>query len=629
MILRAIAILLVMGVAVSACAQEALNQHLFADLGVPVQRNALYNHVLGTDGEGRERYYQAYKGEPWFLLSIDPLTGEAEQYTTEMTGNPYGICWASNRQLYVSTGGSGVGEIYRFDPASKQLTLVARTPEPEAVVWQLCEAEDGKLYGGTYPNARLLRLDLRTQELTDLGRIDPEQKYIRTLDTAGEYVYCNTGPSHAGVWAYHIPTGAREQILPERLRTQLSWGTAQKRADGKVYITAGDETFRVDGTGLAPAEELPPARLMNYQGSPTKMALTMRDGTVITVDSQSGVEQRYYIQQPAQERQTVKLSYEGTSTRLWALQEGPDGMVYGTTRGPITLFRVEPQTDEVTILGDPVHVNGQVYGMVWHRGRLCMAAYGKSRVVVWDPEQPWNWGVDPESNPRLIGSCHIGRPAALVVAPDGRHLLAGGVPGYGRTGGVLTIIEPDEAQIETIPDLFGTQSVASMVTLPEHSLVCIGTTYRGGSASEAPRTAPRLLLWDFDTREIVFETVPVPGEDAIVQMVRIGDRVFGTTEGDGHLFVFDLARRTLAHSAPLGYGPGCLFGLRYRAADGMLYAVCGDSIVRIDPSDYSIERLGSHPDLAYGMGMAGEHIYLCAGTHLLRFTIPPCPDAGP
>jgi len=482
-----------------AAAQEAVNPELFADLGVPVKRNAIYNHILGTDAEGNERYYQAYKGEPWFLLSIDPLTGDAEQYTAEAIGNPYGICWAGDGRLYLSTGGSGIGEIYCFDPAARSLELVAQAPEGETAVWQLCEAEDGMIYGGTYPTSRLVRLDPGTGELADLGRIDPEQKYIRFVDTAGDYVYCNTGPSRAGVWAYHIPTGEREQILPERLRGELSWGTAQRRADGNVYISAGDEVFRVEGTELTPVEELPPARVMNFQGTPTKMALHMADGTVITVDSQSGVEQRYYLHVPGEDTRTVPFAYEGTATRLWALEPGPDGMIYGTTRGPITLFRIDPATDEVTILGDPVHVNGQVYGTAWREGTLYMAAYGKSRVVAWDPEKPWDWGTEPGSNPRFIGSCHVGRPAALVVAPDGRHLLAGGVPGYGTVGGALTIIEPDEGTIEAIPDLFGTQSVAGMVTLPEQGLVCIGTTWRGGSASEAPRTEPRLLLWDWET----------------------------------------------------------------------------------------------------------------------------------
>ncbi len=145
-----LALMVVMAVSAfgHAAAQEAVNPELFTDLGVPVKRNAIYNHILGTDAEGNERYYQAYKGEPWFLLSIDPLTGEAEQHAAEAIGNPYGICRAGDGRLYLSTGGSGIGEVYRFDPAARSLELVAQAPEGETAVWQLCEAEDGMIYGG-------------------------------------------------------------------------------------------------------------------------------------------------------------------------------------------------------------------------------------------------------------------------------------------------------------------------------------------------------------------------------------------------------------------------------------------------------------------------------------------------
>jgi len=108
-----------------------------------------------------------------------------------------------------------------------------------------------------------------------------------------------------------------------------------------------------------------------------------------------------------------------------------------------------------------------------------------------------------------------------------------------------------------------------------------------------------------------------------VQMARVGDRLFATTEGEGHLIVFDITRREVVHTAPIGHGPGCLFGLEYRDADGMLYAISGQSVVRIRPEDYSVELLGTWPELAYGMGMAADAIYLCAGTSLVKLTIPP------
>jgi hypothetical protein len=220
----------------------------FVDLGEPVRRNALYNHVLGTDAQGRERYYQAYRGAPWFLLAFDPRTGAAKEFIAEgHKGNPWGALWASNRKLYLSTGGGGTDDLFVFDPATETLRYLGRPTQSEIVVWTLTEAADGRLYGGTYPGARLVSVDLATHRLTDHGRLSPDQKYIRTVASHGPYVYGNAGPARPAVWAYDTRTGAKTQLLPERHRAAAGWGNAQRRADGRVYLSPAEGVFfRID-----------------------------------------------------------------------------------------------------------------------------------------------------------------------------------------------------------------------------------------------------------------------------------------------------------------------------------------------------------------------------------------------
>jgi len=602
---------------------EPYNEHLFTNLGTAVARNSLYNHALGYDAEGNALYFQAYKGDPWILLVIDPLTGEAVQHTSEHAGNPYGILFARNGKLYVSTGGSGADRVYCYDPAVGELQYLGRPAGTEDVVWTLAEGDDGTIWGGTYPNAKLISIDPDTNEMHDWGRISPTQKYVRFLDAKGPYVYCNCGPSRAEVWAFDTRTGEKTEILPERMQEHLRYGYVQKRADGEVYLEAGGEMLRVDGLEFVPVDELPPTVPANHQGRADRQILEMPDGTLITANHQTGQDRRYFVQPPGGERRAVEFEYEGTKTALWALEAGQDGLIYGTTRSPITLFTVNPATDDVTVLGDPIGANGQVYSWLWHEAKLYMAAYSGGRFTVWDPAEPWNFGGYPDSNPRYLGKLDIGRPSMLILAPDGEHMLAGGAPGYGEFGGVITVFDPATEQFEVLPDLLGTQSVASMLSVPDTDLVCIGTTWRGGSASEAPEGDPRLMLWDFATREMVYETVPVSGEDSIVQMVMVDGLVYATTDGAGYLVVFDPYEREVIHSAEFGGGKGCLFGLRYNPADGMLYAISGDSIVRIDPESYATELLATYPGLDWGLGIAGDHLYVYAGSDLLRFAIPP------
>lgn len=605
----------------------------FTDLGAPVHRNQVYNHVLGKDARGNVRYYQAYRGTPWFLLSINPETGEQKEYIAHgHNGNPWGMLWASNGKLYITTGGGGTDDVFVFNPQTEKLTFLGRATDTEQVVWMLCEAENGKIYGGTYPNAKLISIDLATDELADLGRISPDQPYIRTLSTAGPYVYCNVGPSLPATWAYDTRTGRKTQILPDVLRTRkiLRYGTAEKRADGQVYIYrpgSKDMMFRVDGLKVTPVDQMPPGIPLSQQGRPERAPLTLPDGTVISVDNLSGPDKYFWRTRPGSEPERVSVQYTGTSTPLWAVQEGPDGLIYGTTRTPLTLFVFDPETHQSRALGNPMGTNGQVYGWAWHAGRLFMASYGGSRFTVWDPDRPWRFGDQPGDNPQLLGTTGIGRPASLIVAPDDQHLLAGGLPDYGVTGGVLTVIDPDAPaadRFQIIERLLGEQSIASMVTIPGTDLVCIGTTWRGGSASESAPAPPRLLLWNFKTGKIEYETWATQHPAGIVQMAQVDGLIYATTsEDDGHLIVFDPANRKIVHTSPLGFGPGALFGLRYRERDGMLYAISGESIVRIDPATYAIERLGTYPGLTYGMAFANDSLYFCAGDRLIQLAIPP------
>ena len=601
----------------------------FTDLGIPVRRSALYNHVLARDAQGRECYYQAYRGNPWFLVAVDLETGASREYISGRQGNPYGMIRASNGRIYISTGGSGEDALFVFDPTDEELRYLGRPTETEQVVWTLCEAENGKIYGGTYPNAKLISIDLKTHELADLGRIPSDQPYIRFLDTARRYVYCNVGPSKAEVWAWNMDTGERTQILPAEFAEGLSWGTAQKRLDGRIYIKTPKRVFRVDGLELTPVDKQPDARPENWQGKPTASPLTLSDGRRISVAHDSGPAKYFNVTEPDGAQRTVPVEYTGSPTTLWAVEEGPDGLIYGTTRSPITLFSYDPRTSMTRVLGDPIGKHGQVYGWAWLNGRLYMAAYGSSRVTVWDPVRPWRFGTKPDANPRYIGSCHIGRPASLIVAPDGIHLLAGGVPGYGQIGGVLTVIDPETSDIQVVKGVAGQHSIASMAVVPETSLVCIGTTWRGGSATKAVKSDAKLMLWDFETRKTVFETAPLPGLDAITQMVCVEGKMVCTTRDEGHLIVFDPRERRVVHAAPLGFGGACLFGLRYRVVDKKLYAISGETLVRIDPGTYAIERLGSHPDMEYGMAFSDDSLYFCAGAHLIRFRIPPAPLSQP
>jgi len=618
-VMSALLLLLVVLAGRAGADQESYRPELFTDLGEQCHRNAVYNHAIGFDARGNECYYVAFTGNPGLLLALDPYNGEGTQVDfTDCPGHPWGIWWASNKKLYLSFGGGEGDVILCYNPADGTLENLGHATDSEQVVWTLWEAPDGKLYGGTYPNAKLVSIDLRTHAITDLGRISPDQMYIRTVASEGDYIYCNAGPSKPAVWAYNIRTGEKTQMLPERLREQPGWGNARNHLNGHVYAIVGKEIFRANGATLEPVENCSVPVPAGYQGYVDQMRLKLGDGTTIRQDVQSGPDRRYFLDRPDGTTQAVRFDYRGTANQLWSVVNGPDGRIYGSTHSPITLFAHDPATGQTEVLGDPIHAHGQIYGKCWHDGKLYMAAYGKSSITVYDPARPWSFGVEVDSNPRDLGSCRIGRPSALIPAPDGKHLLIGGVPGYGSVGGVLSILDPEQPPVEVLEGIVDRHSIYSMVTIPGTDLVCLGTTSRGGTASETEKSNARLVLWDYANRSVVFQTEPVEGEAVIEQLICVGGKVFATTGDSGSLVVFDPTTRSIVHTAELGFGPGHLFGLGYREADGMIYALSGTSLLRIDPATYSIERVAAHPDMRYGMAFAGDSVYLCAGARLMK-----------
>ncbi len=579
------------------------------DLGAPVNRSRIYSQAVGKDVNGREVFYLGMvDAERAFVLALDPLTGEGRQLNCEgWGGQVWSICAHSNGLAYATLGS---GAIFEMNAATGEVRFIGTPPEGEDVVWELYEAADGHLYGGTYPNAKLVRVNLDTYQVEDLGRMDPEQKYVRTIAVEGDWVYCGCGVTRPAVWAYHIPTGEKTQLLPDEAREGPGWGRATKRIDGRVYIYGNGGLFwRVSGLDMEPVEEMP--RMPFYE---------LEDGTRLFAYDNSGPERVYLAVTPDGERHNVHFDYDCTGTRLWDVFAGPDGRVYGNTHTPITLFAYDPASGEFEVLGDPVGHAGQVYASTWIDGKLHMAAYSKCTYTVWDPARPWNFGTESENNPRRLGntSRELQRAGDLILAPDGRHTIVAGLPGYGRIGGAVCIVDPAAQQFEVIDDLVAPQSPWSLSTTPDDDIIAIGTTLYSGSGTDYELTPGRLVLWNWRTREIVDEFTPWEDEYQINDLLRIGDELWIMGAPNGKIAVYDFAAGRIVHDVDLDYGTGRFV---LNPDDGMIYANMGGWVVRLDPATREHELLATYPELNGKVTVVGDYLYGFTSTHLLRLRI--------
>lgn len=588
------------------------------DLGVQVRNSRIFSREVGRDTEGNEVYYLGMNG---FALALEPRTGEPAGPKGQFDFGDawiWDICAHSSGKAYATAGSHG---IFEFDPVTGEQRNIGPPPEGETVIWELYEASDGNIYGGTYPSAKLARVNVEQGVVEDLGRMDPEQKYVRTIAVEGDYVYCGCGVTRPAVWAYHIPTGEKTQILPDSHREGPGWGRAMTRIDGDVYIWGnGEGGWRVSGLELERVEEIPH---YTYE--------ELEDGTRLYAWSGAGPNREYIVAPRDAEDYPVSFDYDTPGTNVWSIFSGPDGRIYGNTHTPITLFAYDPQTGESAVYGNPVGHAGQVYASTWIDGKLHMHAYSDCSYTVWDPAREWDFGAEPESNPRRLGDTrpHVQRAGDLIEAPGGEHTLVCGIPGYGHIGGGIVIADPEAQTFEAHDDVVAPQSPWSLSTTPDDDVIAIGTTMYSGTGTDKVISLARLVLWNWRTGEVLEELTPWddeldPGDYAklddevqINSFLRLGDELWMIGAPDGRIAIYHFDTGMLERLPYRDYGAGHLL---YRPEDGMIYSNMKGWIVRIDPSTREHEVLATYPDL-HGCALSGEWLYGFSGAKLMRVRI--------
>jgi streptogramin lyase len=580
------------------------------DLGIPVRRCGLYSQTLAHNAAGEEVLCLGFKDTQAFILLLDPLTGQGRQVTfAGVSAQVWSMCAHSNGKLYATLGS---GHIFEVDVTTGQYRDLARPPAGEAVVWELYEGPDGKLYGGTYPTAKLARIDPQTGQVEDLGRMDPAEMYVRTIAIKGDYVYCGCGPKKPSVWAYHIPTGQKTQILPEEARGGPGWGRPSKTHAGVIQMYgAGEKRYQVDGLTVTETE-----------GKIRPALPRLADGRYVVTEDRSGPDRVYFLISDQGERTEVKFDYAGAGTTLFAVFGGPDGRIYGTTRTPITLFALDPASGKTVEYGDPVGHGGQVYSWLWRQGKLHMTAYSRCTYSVWDPARPWQFGAEPDSNPRVLGrmSRHVQRAGGMLELPDGR-VLVGGLPSYGYIGGGLVLVKPEEPNFELIEKPVGEQSPFALILSEEPHTVILGTDMMGGSGTQTAvqETPARVVWYDYQARKITHEVVPWPDEAGLTSLLAVGDTLYLSGRTTGRLGALNLRTRKLTHSLETGVAAG---GRLAAGPDGKVYWTAKGYLLRLDPASGQCATVASHPDLGEFITFAGGVLYGFADTHLLRLKIP-------
>jgi hypothetical protein len=331
------------------------------------------------------------------------------------------------------------------------------------------------------------------------------------------------------------------------------------------------------------------------------------------------------------------------------LTELPDGPILGTADSYEGNFLFDPATGKSVHLGKNSLSH---YATAFLDGKVYMSGYPSSILYVYDPSRPWTIGIgdpihppipetDKASNPRMLGYLNkwagTHKMFAAAVGADGKVYFGGRWVRNGSGGG-LAWWDPKADAGGGFWEVFSNCQITHMAAADDGKLIVISTMrVRDATLGKPEPKQGKLFIWDTSNARLVREIEPVmdaKGAGLVVggggpgPSVVEGSRVLGWTEDptdpkSSILYGVDAAsgevafRKKLPFPLPVEIGSNQMEPFDYRLGpDGKVWTFLGGALVRITPSDTSIEVLGKLP--GGRLAFSGGDLYLSGGEKLRR-----------
>lgn len=606
----------------------------------------------GEGPNGEEWIYAVATGSPAVFKVLDAKTGErVDSFPLEGAGGAWGVTVDPMGNVYIGTNSNGT--LYRYVPGADHVENLGQPVPGESFIWRLKSDEAGNIYGGTFPNGKVFQYNPETNEYRDYGQGMEGQQYARSLDVSQDKIYVGLGTQGANLVEFDIHTGEKVEIpLPEKfakannvydidvIRNKMF---ARVTGAGNTILVFDLKTMKVvdeiDGAnGLDVStpgpgnlvyfiknEELYSYNLNSLELTPTGFnnLLSARDfgwvkfenskypgKTLVTIAWDGKI--RHY-NPITKNHQIIQGQLSGQPVGIQSLTQGPNGNIFvgGYLAGG--LAEVDYVTNQVT----ENKGLGQIEGMISHQNRLYMGVYPGGNLYSYNPTESYELGVNPVQHFSLKSEGQD-RPFALASAGD--QLVIGTVPDYGQLGGALTIFVPATNEYTLHRNIVENQSVISLAY--HDGLLYGGTSVWGGLGIQPTEEEAKLFVYNMETGEKQFETIPVPGEKAISALTFDGDgNLWGLTSGI--LFKYDTVANQVVETKELYSVDWDSVSHLWRGGflqfdgDGYLYGQAHGELFRVNPDKLEKEVLVEDASL-FTMDPDGN-IYFARGPKLYQY----------
>ena len=606
---------------------------------------------------GRRSLCFVSNGTPAILHEYDLATGELLfRSPLPPTDSVWAICSTESGDVYLS--GTRDGILYRY--SSEGLQSLGENPS-NVFVWELFH-DNGRVYGGTYPQAKLFEYDTVSGKFRDFGSIREGQDYCRGIVCDEQYIYAGTG-SFKHLIRIDRESGEREEVYLEGISATQGFIDKLWLIDDYLFVSctyaevhvfrrgtlAHAGSFRCDNLVIKPhpsypgkvffkngsklcfwdlAEEnwsetaldsLPLGRCKAIKWLPADSAETSAPQLgMATVNAEVAV-----INMSNLSAKVRKLPVDPQPLRIACLETGPDGKLYigGIYRG---FTQYNPDTDEIE---RAIGLFPQIEGITFHDGEAYFGTYTHAHMYRYDPQQSLNFGMNPEHNPYHIGRIGHNQDRPFAMTAGGGYIFAGTVPDYGVRGGALSVYDPGNGTWDVYTDIVKDQSIIGIAY--KDGLIFGGTSVWGGLGVEPDPGPARMFVWDVASRTKVTEFVPdIPDLDATPLLIGglsagpdglIWGAIYGTIFAMDPATLRVVKSRVIIPSDPSN-GTWKMVYLRW-GPDGILYTTLGKHLVAVNPETLDYVQLVDEAINDLTLDHAGR-LYYGVGEELFRI-VPP------
>lgn len=529
--------------------------------------------IVGATVLGDKAYVVTRGLVPPILAEIDLATRKVVRTVQVPSGEGGWAAAVSGGKVYI--GMYTDPDVYRFDPASGELTKVGSFGGRGGFVWQLATAPDGMVYAATYPDGGIWEINPDTSASRRIAQPVPGAQYARYLAADDTHVYASVY-TPGQLAAVNRADGTVRYVTPSAL-AGAAFGPITL-AGGRLITTASHKLVTMDPDGSdVTSVELPADEVLID-------AITVAaDGTIYATTRRSGSVYRYRPGDTAltkvattsdnDEHRAIVMLDDTTmfgaagSGAVWWLNTATGEVSFvdlidaGLPPGPEKPQTLVADDDRVYVGGhwaievyEPasrerrrVRVPGEIKSLLVHEGLVYMALYPGTQLAVLNPRT---------DEVRVLGTIGNGQQRPWDMAYDEKTglILVASAPGTGALDGALTVLDPRTGRMDVYPGIIDDQSVMSVDTVD--GVAYLGGDVLGGGGITPTKSSASVLAFDLSTRKTLWQADPLPNHRTFQDLVVQDDVLYGVMKRNaGTWFAWDLATRTVKQQGSVGsYG---------------------------------------------------------------------------